>query len=236
MCVLCAGCCVGCALAGVIGERHARTWRTKVSIKPLLVQMHKVRQSVLVVLVAKAPRPAYTHCAINVAGLLLAASSRHWSIVNPIEEFSCLKISFAVIEFLQSSAFECRCVASICSIFSQGKEISGPLSLVGGVVCGYVSCVNNASLYSCVWVVFLIMLPLKCAQNMRVCVCVPLCIVCGHVAVYGCAAHLYTLLIDFARVRYPCSMPPMFHVRGARGIPQWRGGWQEGWKAHIAAQ
>ena len=136
--LLCAGCCVGCALAGVIGEWHARTWRTKVSIKPLLVQMHKVRQSVLVVLVAKAPRPAYTHCAINVAGLLLAASSRHWSIVNPIEEFSCLKISFAVIEFLQSSAFECRCVASICSIFSQGKEISGPLSLVGGVVCGHV--------------------------------------------------------------------------------------------------
>ena len=175
---LCAGCCVGCALAGVIGEWHARTWRTKVSIKPLLVQMHKVRQSVLVVLVAKAPRPAYTHCAINVAGLLLAASSRHWSIVNPIEEFSCLKISFAVIEFLQSSAFECRCVASICSIFSQGKEISGPLSLVGGVVCGHVSCVNNASLYSYVWVVFLIMLPLKCAQNMRVCVCVCHCVLC----------------------------------------------------------
>ena len=52
--------CVGCALAGVIGEWHARTWRTKVGIKPLLVQMHKVRQSVLVVLVAKAPGSAYS--------------------------------------------------------------------------------------------------------------------------------------------------------------------------------
>ena len=57
---VCAGCCVGCALAGVIGEQHARTWRTKVSIKPLLVQMHPVRQSVLVVFAAKAPRSAYS--------------------------------------------------------------------------------------------------------------------------------------------------------------------------------
>lgn len=54
-----------------------------------------------------------------------------------------------------------------------------------------------------------------CTEHARVCVCVPLCIVCGHVAVYGCAAHLYTLLMGFARVRYPCHPCSMCAGRAA---------------------